>query len=113
MLPSPAKGTPLETNPNVADVQAACTSPMSAPGANPSMSCGSGLGSLRGLRSVTVNHRDAAESTCRKKPTDCEEVEIPSEYSSAPDAVDSKIVRPVSGGPPGSTAEVLVTLVRK
>jgi hypothetical protein len=112
-IPSPAKGTPLESNASVADVQVMCEAPTSAPGANPTTSCGQGLGSLRGLHEISGNGSGYAEDTCRKNAADCSQIVVPSGYSPAPDAVDLKVVKPVSGGPPGATAVVTLTLVKK
>ena len=97
----------------VADVQVMCEAPTSAPGANPTTSCGQGLGSLRGLHEISGNGSGYAEDTCRKNAADCSQIVVPSGYSPAPDAVDLKVVKPVSGGPPGATAVVTVTLVKK
>jgi hypothetical protein len=112
-IPSPAKGTPLEANASVADVQVTCEAPTSPPGANPSTSCGSGLGALRGLHAVQAKDPGYAEDTCGKNPADCEQILVPSGYSATPGAVDLKVVRPVSGGPQGARVSVVVTLVKK
>ncbi|MEO8797523.1 MAG: hypothetical protein ABI551_06540 [Polyangiaceae bacterium] len=110
-LPSPAKGTALEANPNVANVFVMCNAAVA-----PNLSCGSGLGALRrspGYLPADTGPRDPADSTCKGSPTDCDEVLVPSRYFSTPGSADLRVVRPVIGGPAGATAEVTVVLKKK
>ncbi len=110
-LPSPAKGTALEANPNVANVFVMCNASLT-----PSQSCGSGLGALRrspGYLPADTGPRDPADSTCKSSPTNCDEAFVPSRYFSTPGSVDLRVVRPVIGGPVGATAEVTVVLKKK
>jgi hypothetical protein len=111
-VPSPAKGTPLEKNPQVANVQVTCEAPI--PGRTNEW-CGSDLGPLRPLgRASTARSgpRKTAESTCGNSPTDCEEVVVPSHYAKDLDSADLRIVKPVVGGPRGATVEVTISLVK-
>lgn len=116
-VPSPAKGTSLETNPQIANVQATCEAPVpsrtSAPNAHEW--CGADLSPLRPVPRLPARAtgRKTAESTCRTNPTFCEEVLVPSQYSADPDSADLRIVRPVVGGPAGATVEVTVTVTKK
>lgn len=111
--PSPAKGTPLESRADVLQVQAMCSAPV--PGRK-GEACGVGLGPLRsGLypRSVPGRMRELADSSCKGSPTDCEEVVVPSQYEPDPKSVDLRVIKPVPGGPPGATAEITVTILKK
>ena len=111
VIPSPAKGTPLDTNPNVAEVITTCWLPQTS-----NESCGDDLGTLRhafGPGDFQSGNWKTAEDTCKKSPTSCEKVEVPSRYVKNPQSADLTIVRPTIGGPPGSTAMVRVVLGKK
>lgn len=112
-IPSPAKGTPLESNPAVVDVKVNCMATTTPPGTNPAIGCGSGLGSLHGAREIAPPDRGIAESHCTTKEVDCVRVLVPSNCTTAPDSADLVITKPVSGGPPGAYAEVTVALTKK
>ncbi|MEO8877241.1 MAG: hypothetical protein ABI461_16730 [Polyangiaceae bacterium] len=106
--PSPAKGTALDTNPNVANVFVTCNVPTT-----PNEACGIGLGPLRptpGAVPVNRGPNDPAGSTCKSTPTDCNEVITPSHYLTTPGTADFRVVKPVSGGAAGATAEITIIL---
>lgn len=110
-LPSPAKGTALESNPDVVNVFVMCNA-----SAAPNQSCGSGLGPLRpSPRFLPMDNgpRDPLDGTCRSSPTDCDEAFVPSRHVASADSVDLHVVKPVIGGPAGANAEVTVVLKKK
>jgi hypothetical protein len=111
---SPAKGTSLEGNPQIVNVQVTCEAPI--PGRTHEW-CGSDLSPLRKPAGspgpARTGPRKTAESTCGKSPTDCEEVVVPSHYAADLDSVDLRIVKPVVGGPAGATVEVTISIKKK
>ncbi len=112
-IPSPAKGTALEGQADVIQVQTRCYAPVSG---KPGESCGMGLDDLRpGARMAAVpgRKRDPVDSTCDKAPADCEETVVPSQFEADPKSVDLRIIKPVVGGPEGATAEIIVTILAK
>jgi len=110
VIPSPAKGTALETNPLVLEVETMCSAPVGA-----GESCGSSLGSLHNAFSGpgAGRTRNVAEGNCKSTSTDCEEVIVPSQRAADETSADLRIVKPVSGGPAGATVEVTVVLAKK
>ena len=107
-LPSPAKGSPLESEAKIADVFVMCSWTLPK---DPSMSEGTGMSSLRGTthvpkRPVTMPD-DRAETTCKENASSCEEVLVPSRFSEKPNSADLRIVRPT---PDGGTIEVTVVI---
>jgi hypothetical protein len=114
-IPSPAKGTPLESNPNVVEVETTCNVPMGA-ATNAHESCGQGLGTLRNAfkpGDFQSGNWSTSEDTCKSSPLSCERVEVPSRMVKDPKSVDLTIVRPMVGGPPGGTVSVKITVVKK
>ena len=107
---SPAKGTPLETNPLVLDVTTVCNAPRSG-----DEWCGNGLGALHNaIKGPGANRtRKVIDGDCRSSSTDCEDVISPSQSAADENSVDLRIVKPVVGGPPGATVEVTVILAKK
>jgi hypothetical protein len=109
-IPSPAKGTALDANTTVLDVLTTCNAPTTA-----SESCGVSLGSLR--NAITGpgagRQRTVAEGNCKAASTDCEELIVPSQRAADETSTDLRIVKPVSGGPAGATAEVTIILAKK
>jgi hypothetical protein len=114
VVPSPAKGTSLESNPMVLDVWTMCSAPTKTVG-NISESCGSSLGELRNAFNLpgAGRRRNVAEGNCKSAPTDCEDVIVPSQVAADENSTDLRIVKPVAGGPPGATAEVTIILGKK
>lgn len=110
-VPSPAKGTPLASNPSVVEVKVNCVAPTTPPGANPSSSCGIGLGSLHDVSEVPVKDRGPVERCANE--ADCEQAFVPSAYATGTETVDLRVTKPVSGGPPGAYSEVIVALTKK
>lgn len=111
--PSPAKGSPLEARADVIQVQTTCFAPV--PGKK-GESCGMGMGTLRtGAYPMAIpgRMRELADSSCKKSPTDCEEVVVPSQYEADPKSVDLRVIKPAPGGPPGASAEITVTILKK
>jgi len=110
VIDSPAKGTPLESNPLVLDVTTFCNAPTSN-----NESCGNGLGALHdAIKGPGAGRtRRVIEGNCKSSSTDCEEVVSPSQSASDESSVDLRIVKPVAGGPPGATVEVTVILAKK
>jgi predicted small lipoprotein YifL len=111
VVPSPAKGTSLESNPMVLDVETTCNAPTS-----PNESCGTSLGSLKGAfnKGPGANRtRNVVDGNCKSTSTDCEEVIVPSQSAADEASTDLRIVKPVSGGPAGATVEVRVILGKK
>ena len=111
--PSPAKGSPLEARADVLQIQTTCYAPV--PG-KMGESCGMGLGPLRGGAFPTAipgRMRDLADTSCKASPADCEEVVVPSQYEADPKSVDLRVIKPALGGPPGATAEITVTILKK
>lgn len=108
--PSPAKGTALETNPLVLEVETTCSAPVRAGEA-----CGSSLGTLhKAFSGPGANRmRNVAEGNCKSTSTDCEEVIVPSQRAADETSADLRIVKPVSGGPAGATVEVTIILGKK
>lgn len=107
--PNPAIGTALESDPKVQDVLVMCVWTSAT---DPSMSEGDGIPSLKKTphmrtRPVTMPE-DRAETTCLKSPRDCEEVLVPSRYSTRADTADLKIVRPTADG---GTVELTMVIV--
>ena len=114
-IASPAKGTPLESNPNVADVMTSCMAPTGKSG-NVEQSCGSDLATLHGAfhpGDFQSGNWSKSEDTCKKSPTSCEMVEVPSRYVKDAKSADLTIVRPAIGGPPGATVTVRFVLGKK
>jgi len=114
-IPSPAKGTPLESNPNVVEVETTCNAPMASTG-NAQESCGMGLGNLHNAfkpGDFQNGNWDTAENTCKGSPSNCEMVEVPSRMVKDTKSVDLTVVRPMVGGPPGGTVTVKLTLAKK
>ncbi len=112
-IPSPAKGTPLEGNPMVLDVQVFCYAPNAG---KTGESCGSGLAALRTppfAMPGAGRTRNMAESNCKESPTSCEEVVVPSQYVKDEKSADLRVIKPVVGGPAGATAEVTILLGKK
>jgi hypothetical protein len=109
-VPSPAKGTSLESNPGVLDVEVTCYAPT-----RPTEACGMGLGSLHNAISPPGANRtrNVAEGNCKTNATDCEEVIVPSQSALDERSTDLRIVKPVAGGPAGATVEVTVILAKK
>src|SRR5262249_31634445 len=109
-IPSPAKGTALETNPLVLEVETTCFAPISG-----AESCGSSLGSLHGAFSGPGANRtrNVVDGDCKSTSTDCEDVITPSQRAADEASADLRIVKPVSGGPAGATVEVTVVLAKK
>lgn len=115
MIPSPAKGTPLESNPSVVEVETTCNAPMAST-ANMQEACGIGLASLRNAfkpGDFQSGNWDTSEDTCKGSPSSCEKVEVPSRMVKDTKSVDLTIVRPMVGGPPGGTVSVKITIVKK
>lgn len=110
VVPSPAKGTPLELNPLVLEVETSCYAPT-----GPGVSFGSALGSLHDVfhGPGASRTRRVVEGGCKAASTDCEEVIVPSQRATDERSADLRIVRPVSPGPAGATAEVTVILSKK
>jgi hypothetical protein len=110
--PSPAKGSSFEKDPQIVNVQVECMAPVPS---HPGQSCGTSLGQLHPTPGPPTNlgPRETAESNCKKSPADCEEVVVPSHYTTEPASVDLRIVKPVVGGPPGATVEVTVSIRKK
>jgi hypothetical protein len=114
VVPSPAKGTSLESNPMVLDVRTMCSAPTKTSG-NVSESCGTSLGSLRSAFNSqgAGRQRNIVEGNCKSSPTDCEDVIVPSQVAADENSTDLRIVKPVAGGPLGATAEVTIILGKK
>jgi hypothetical protein len=111
VIPRPAKGTALESNPSVIEVETTCMVPQDA-----QMSCGMGLATLRNAfkpGDFQSGNWDTAENTCKDSASNCEKVEVPSRMVKDPNSVDLTIVRPMVGGPPGGTVQVKVTIAKK
>jgi hypothetical protein len=110
MPPSPAKGTPLESTPLVLEVQVVCNAPLTA-----TESCGVSLDSLHhafnGPGAGRTRH--IAEGDCKSGSTDCEEIVVPSQSAADETSADLRLIRPVSAGPAGATAETTVVLAKK
>lgn len=115
-IPSPAKGTSLESNPNVVEVQAECSAPTGSASGGTTTGCSMGLDSLHkafGPGDFKSGNWDTAEDSCKSSPSNCEKVEVPSRYAKDDKSADLTITRPVPGGPAGATATVRVTLAKK
>lgn len=115
-IPSPAAGTPLATNPNVAEVITTCWAPSGVGPGKSQESCGNNLGSLHhafGPGDFQNGNWSTPENTCTSSPTSCEKVEVPSRYLKNTKSADLTIVRPMVGGPPGATAMIRVVLGKK
>ena len=110
IIPSPAKGTALETNPLVLEVETMCSAPVA-----PGEWCGSSLGALHNAfpRQGSGRVRNVVEGNCKATSTDCEEVVVPSQRAADETSADLRIVKPVSGGPAGATVELTVVLAKK
>jgi hypothetical protein len=114
-IPSPAKGTPLESNPNVVEVETTCNVPMGSE-ANAQASCGIGLATLRNAfkpGDFQSGNWGTSENTCKGSSPNCEMVEVPSRMVKDTRSVDLTIVRPMVGGAPGGTVTVKITLAKK
>lgn len=108
VIASPAKGTALETNPNVIEVETTCEVGMSS-----QLSCGLGLATLRNAfkpGAFQSGNWDTAEDSCKDSASNCEMVEVPSRMVKETKSVDLTIVRPMLGGPGGGRARVKVTI---
>lgn len=106
---NPAKGTSLESEKKVVDVLVTCSWPDPR---SPGAFGGTSLHPLKGTdpmraRAVTMTD-DMSVNTCKNSPHDCEQVIVPSRYSSAEKSADLRIVRPTSDG---GEAEVIVVIV--
>jgi hypothetical protein len=109
IVPSPAKGTLLESNAGVLEVLVTCGAPTTG-----NQSCGSSLAPLRGnMKFPGANRtRKTVEGNCNGRSTDCEEVIAPSQNAHDEKSADLRIVKPVIGGPAGATVEVTVILAK-
>ncbi len=115
-IPSPAKGTSLETNPDVVDVMTTCMAPAGAGPGGSVESFGSDLGTLRhafGPGDFQNGNWSTSENSCRSSPSSCEKVEVPSRYLKDKRSADLTLVRPMVGGPPGGTVTVTIVLGKK
>ena len=114
-IPSPAKGTPLETNPDVIEVETTCSAPMAASG-NAQESCGQGLAPLRNAfkpGDFQNGNWGTSEDSCKGMSTNCEKVEVPSRMVKDTKSVDLTVVRPMVGGAPGGWVTVKITVAKK
>jgi hypothetical protein len=114
-FPSPAKGTALESDPNVLEVETTCIAPLPS-GGNVKESCGQTLGYLRNAfkpGDFRSGNWDTSENSCKDSPSNCEMVEVPSRLAKEPSSVDLTVIRPMVGGPPGGTVSVKVTVAKK
>jgi hypothetical protein len=108
-IPSPAKGSSLESNALVLEVRTECDVPVRGG------DYGSGLTNLKrpvGAPSPSRS-RHVVQGNCKSDSTDCEEVIVPSQTADDEDSTDLRIVKPVSGGPSGATVMLTVTLAKK
>jgi hypothetical protein len=106
---NPAKGTSLEAEPRVTEVNVMCS--WRDPRGPAEVWAGTSLPPLRGpstplIRAVTMPE-DFAENSCDRDRHNCEQVIVPSRYSKAERSADLRVVRPTAEG---GEAEVIVVI---
>lgn len=98
--PNPAKGTALESDPNVVDVLVMCS--WTDPRGKGETMAGSGMPSLKNAAKVPTKQvtmpDDMATNTCAKNENDCEQVIVPSRYGTSAKSADLRIVKKATDG---------------
>lgn len=98
--PNPAKGTALESDPNVVDVLVTCS--WTDPRGSGDTMGGSSMPSLKNAAKVPTKTvtmpDDMPTNTCAKDPSDCEQVVVPSRYGTSPKSADLRIVKKATDG---------------
>ena len=106
-LASPAKGTPLESDPKVTEVFVSCAWPDAK---NPALSNGNSFSALRGTSHVPKRPAtmpgDYIENSCKQDVHDCSQVVVPSRFSANENSLDLKVKYPTTDG---GEVEVIAT----